>query len=105
MDKRPLQVVLRRNLVELFLDEGNVFFHLFHVPVDVVGLDRGAGRDGAVDGHADIEMMLVGGLKRRWRRGFRPSHTSGQHAGKQQGGDGKGGCNDAIFHGRFRCVE
>ena len=29
MDERPLQVVLRGNLVELFLDESNVFIDLF----------------------------------------------------------------------------
>ena len=63
MDECPLQVVLRGNLVELFLDESDVFIDLFRGPVDVVGPDRGAGRDGAVDGHANIEMVFVGVLE------------------------------------------
>ena len=62
MDEGKLQIVLRGNLAELFLDESNVFFDLFLSPVDVVGQDRGAGRNGAVDGHANIEMVFVGVL-------------------------------------------
>ena len=63
MDECPLQVVLRGNLVELFLDESNVLIDQFQGPVDVVGPHRGASRNGAVDGRADIEMVFVGVLE------------------------------------------
>ena len=58
MDVRPLQIVLRRYLVELFLDQGDVAIEPFLMPVAV------AGRNGAVDGRANQEMVLVGGLER-----------------------------------------
>ena len=98
MDHFPLQVVLRGNLVELVCDDSNVFIDLIQGLVDVVGPDRGASRDGAVDGHANVErtFMFVGVLK----RGRRFGHTAGQRAGKQQGGYGKGGRNgcDSSYH-------
>ena len=42
VNERPLQVVLRGNLVELVLGEGNVLLDLFRGPADVVGPDRSA---------------------------------------------------------------
>ena len=55
MDELPLQVVLRRNLVELLFNESNVLLHQLLAPAT-----RGARRNAAVDGHADQEMILVG---------------------------------------------
>jgi hypothetical protein len=50
MDELPLRVILRGNLVALLLDE-------LHGP------DGGASRNGAVDGHANLEVALVGFLE------------------------------------------
>ena len=65
MDECPFQVVLRGNLVELFLHESNVLIDLLQGPADVVGPDRGASRNGAVDGCAYAEMVFVGVLEGR----------------------------------------
>ena len=54
MNEFPLQVIFGRNLIELFFDERNVFVDLIHAPVDVVGPNRGAGRTGSVNGHAQL---------------------------------------------------
>ena len=64
MDKRPLQVVLRGNLIELLLDESNVFINAFLRPVDIISLDGGTGGDRAINGHADIEVIFVSTLER-----------------------------------------
>ena len=54
MDELPLQVILRGDLVELFLDESNV------VSRQLSGsTTRRAGRHVAVDGRADQKMALV----------------------------------------------
>jgi hypothetical protein len=63
LNERPLQIVLIDDLVELSLDQVDVPHHLFQGPVDVVGLDRRARRDGAVDGRANQEMALEGFLQ------------------------------------------
>lgn len=64
MNEQPLQIVFWRNLVELFLDEGNVLLDLLLVSTNIVGTDCGIHRDRAVDGRADLEMVFVGALER-----------------------------------------
>ena len=64
MDEGPLQIVLRGNLVELSRHESNVFVHLFPGSVDVACLDCAGRRNGAVDGHANTEAIIVGVLER-----------------------------------------
>ena len=58
MDELPLQVVFRRNLVELLFDESNVLLHQL-LPSATTSPCRNA----AVDRHTDQEMILIGGLQ------------------------------------------
>ena len=83
MDECPFQVVLRGDLVELFLHESNVLIDRFQGPVDVVGPDRGASRDSAVDGRAYAEVVFEGVLEgRRVGRPGRCPHGKQHRKGK-----------------------
>ena len=60
MYKLPLQIVLRRDLVKLFNDMSGVRLDLLQSPVDIVGADRSAGRNRAVNCRADLEFVPEG---------------------------------------------
>ncbi len=55
MNELPLQIVLRRNLIELLLYQSDVLIHQLRTSAT-----RGAGGDAAVDGHADQKMIPEG---------------------------------------------
>ena len=60
MDHLPLEIILRRNLVELFFDESNVLRALLGAPTES-GVAR---RNVAIDGGADEEVILECVLQR-----------------------------------------
>ncbi len=73
MNKSPFQIVLRGNLIELFLDQRRVLCNLLPGSVEETEMNSGSSRDASVDGSAYVEMPLVSALERRQpsRRGDR----------------------------------
>ncbi len=83
MNQQPLHVILRDDLIELFLNKNNVLLHLLRCPSGKARPGRGASCDAAVNGRAHVEVVFVG-LLERGGVGRKPAEANSQHQGREE---------------------